>query len=196
MFGQDRHAAEELEERRENLRRDHPHREVIHFGHREVLAADAEQVVGGLVELGVVHDVVPGEDDIVGRERFAVAPAHALAQFEGPRLLVRRDRPGLGQAGAGLLRGPIQIDQRGKEQADDGIGGAIESNEGIEGLGTGAGGDDKTPARLAGVAFGDERGRAGADGRRWAWKRLVCRTRRAPTRMRATRSEKRRAQSS
>ena len=33
------------------------------------------------------------------------------------------------------------------------------ANEGIEGLGTGAGADHKTPARLAGVAFGDERGR-------------------------------------
>ena len=45
MFGQDRHAAEEFDERGEDLRRDHLHREVVHFGHREVLAADAEQVV-------------------------------------------------------------------------------------------------------------------------------------------------------
>ena len=107
MFGQDRHAAEELDERREDFRRDHLHREVVHFGHREVLAANAEQVVGGLVELRVIHDVVPGEDDVVGGERFAVAPAHARAQLEGPRLLVGRDGPRFGQAGAGLLRGPV-----------------------------------------------------------------------------------------
>ena len=63
---------------------------------------------------------------------------------------------GLGQARAGFLRRPIQIDERAKEQADDAVGRAVESEQGIKGLWTTAGGDNKTPARLPRVASGNK----------------------------------------
>ena len=157
MLGQDRRPAEKLDERRENLRGDHLHRKVVHFGHREIPAADAEQVKGEPVEFRTIHDLVPGEDHIVGRQWLAIAPAHALAQFEGPRLLVQGDRPRLGQARARFLGGHIQVNQRAKEEADDGIGGGVVGKERVEGVRAGGVRNDQTPACLTGLAVGDER---------------------------------------
>ena len=93
MFGQDRHAAKELHERRKNLRRHHSDGEVIDLAYGERLAADAEQVVRDVVEPRVGHDVVPGKHDIVGGQGCAVAPMHACPELEGPCLLIRRDGP-------------------------------------------------------------------------------------------------------
>ena len=56
--------------------------------------------VVGLLE-GALHDPVEGVGGVLGRQRLAVGPLHALADLVGPGELVVRDLPGLGQPGHG-----------------------------------------------------------------------------------------------
>jgi len=51
----------------------------------------------------IVHDVIPGKDDVISRERTAVRSSAHPDGVEGPGLLVGRGRPGFGQARAGFL---------------------------------------------------------------------------------------------
>ena len=89
-------AAEIFEEGSVNLRSDHADGEVDHFGHFNFFACNKKDIGGDVTDLGIVHDVVPGEEDVVGCERLAVTPADTGAQVEGPGLLIRSNRPGLG----------------------------------------------------------------------------------------------------
>src|SRR5262249_37665933 len=51
----------------------------VHPADLKALSVSLEQVECLLIEFRIVHDLVPGEDHIVGRERLAIAPAQSTA---------------------------------------------------------------------------------------------------------------------
>jgi len=85
---------------------------------------------GGGIVLGI-HDLLVGEDDVLGRERLAVGPPHAVAQVEGVRQFIAGDAPACGQVGSEV---PLRV--RPDEQIEDGrreIAGGLEAgNVGVE----------------------------------------------------------------
>jgi hypothetical protein len=90
MFRHDINPGPEKDEKGSiDFRRDDTNGIVVHFGDGEVFPVDAKLVDGHVDDVGVVNDVVPGEDDVVGIEWMAIAPAEAFAQAEGPGLVVR-----------------------------------------------------------------------------------------------------------
>ena len=119
MLGQNPHSAKKLQERSEHFGRNNSDRVIIEFCNFEVFAVDPENVVGALIYVRVVHQLIPGEEDIVGIERLAITPIHPVPQLESPGLLVRLNRPGFSQPRPGLLSQPVQIEQRRVQQTDD-----------------------------------------------------------------------------
>ena len=93
VFGQNGHRAKELQKRSVNPRRHNTDRNRIKVSNCEILSLDLKQSIGETVELGVVHNVVPGKNNIFGSEEMPVAPAQAPAELEGPGLLIRLDGP-------------------------------------------------------------------------------------------------------
>src|SRR5690242_5473665 len=82
VLRQNPNRAEKLQKWRKNLRRNNSHGVVIYPGDFEIFVVYPEDIVSALVDLRIVHDLIPGEEDIVRIERFAIAPIDAAPQFE------------------------------------------------------------------------------------------------------------------
>ena len=63
------------------------------------------------VVVGVLQ-AAHGEDDVVGRDRLAVMPAHVLAQVERPCPTVVAHLPGAGQVGLDGASGTERVSPR------------------------------------------------------------------------------------
>ena len=157
MLRQNRHRAERLDERGENIRGHHAHREIVHFRHREVFPVDHEQVARHVVDLRIVDHIVPGEDHVIGGQRLAVVPAQAPAQFEGPRFLVRLHAPRFGERWFHGLSVLTERGQAGKNETINVLRGTFVGRDGVERFGIAKGGDDQATARFARLALGDQR---------------------------------------
>jgi hypothetical protein len=106
-------------EQRVGLRKAESHAIVVHLFHPAQAGPAAEHA--GRRNLEVFHLVLVPVDEIVGRERLAVRPAHAAPQPEGENAAVRRRLPGLREVGHQRLaeRRPAHQARIGEPPLDD-----------------------------------------------------------------------------